>query len=188
MLKHKGTIIVCIFLALQLFLLCQYNRSNAKTIKLSKKSVHLVVGQRYKLRVSGKIISLKWKTSNKKIADVSSKGVVLAKGPGTAKITVTLKSGKTATLNVKVQTAKVATKKISGLDKTVSVKKGKTLKLTPVISPITSQDKVTYTSSNKKVATVTKKGVIKGIRKGTAKITVKSGNKKFTVTVKVKNK
>ena len=79
MLKHKGTIIVCIFLALQLFLLCQYNRSNAKTIKLSKKSVYLVVGQRYKLRVSGKPISLKWKTSNKKIATVNKKGIVHAK-------------------------------------------------------------------------------------------------------------
>ena len=79
MLKHKGTIIVCIFLALQLFLLCQYNRSNAKTIKLSKKSVYLVVGQRYKLRVSGKPISLKWKTSNKKVATVSQKGVVKGK-------------------------------------------------------------------------------------------------------------
>ena len=102
MLKHKGTIIVCIFLALQLFLLCQYNRSNAKTIKLSKKSVYLVVGQRYKLRVSGKPISLKWKTSNKKIATVNKKGIVHAKKKGKAKITVAIKGSKKATKQKKL--------------------------------------------------------------------------------------
>ena len=162
------------------------------TIKLNVKSITLQKKQttkKIKVTMANGDSVVSWKSSNKKIVTVDKNGVIKAGNKkGTAKITVTLKSGKTATLNVKVQTAKVATKKISGLDKTVSVKKGKTLKLTPVISPITSQDKVTYTSSNKKVATVTKKGVIKGIRKGTAKITVKSGNKKFTVTVKVKNK
>ena len=46
--------------------------------------------------------------------------------------------------------------------------------------------KVTYTSSNKKVATVTSKGVVKGIKKGKATITVKCNGitKKFVVTVK----
>lgn len=162
------------------------------TIKLNVKSITLQKKQttkKIKVTMANGDSVVSWKSSNKKIVTVDKNGVIKAGNKkGTAKITVTLKSGKTATLNVKVQTAKVATKKISGLDKTVFVKKGKTLKLTPVISPITSQDKVTYTSSNKKVATVTKKGVIKGIKKGTAKITVKSGNKKFTVTVKVKNK
>lgn len=76
-----------------------------------------------------------------------------------AKVTVTLQSGKKATLKVKVQTARVNTTKISGLKKNVSLKKGQKLTLKPAISPLTSQDKVTYTSSNKKVATVSKKGL-----------------------------
>lgn len=95
---------------------------------------------------------------NKKIATVNSKGVIKAgKKTGTAKITVTLMSGKKATLKVKVQTSRVRTTKISGLKKNVTLKKGRKLALRPVISPLTSQEKVTYTSSNKKVATVSKK-------------------------------
>ena len=94
---------------------------------------------------------------------------------GTAKITVTLKSGKKATLKVKVQTAKVKTTKISGLKKKLTIKKGKSVTLKPVVSPITSQEKVTYSSSNKKIATVSSSGVITGKKKGTAYITVKSG-------------
>ena len=68
----------------------------------------------------------------------------------------------------------------------MSLKRKQKLTLKPVISPITSVEKVTYKSSNKKVATVSSKGVITAKKKGTAKITVKSGKKSYTVTVKVK--
>lgn len=128
-----------------------------------------------------------WKSSNKKIATVSSKGVIKAqKKTGTAKITVTLKSGKKATISVKVQTSKVKTKKLNNLKSKVPVKKGKTLTLKPTVEPFTSQEKVTYKSSNKKIATVSSKGVIKGKKKGSTTITVKSGKvvKKVKVTVK----
>ena len=128
-----------------------------------------------------------WTSSNKKIVTVDKNGKIKAgKKTGSAKITITLKSGKKATLKVKVQSAKVKTTKITGLKTKLTLKKGKSLTLKPVISPITSQEKVTYTTSNKKVATVTKKGVIKAKKKGTATITVKSGKvtKKVKVTVK----
>ena len=67
-----------------------------------------------------------------------------------------------------------------------TLKKGKTLTLKPAVTPLTSVQKVTYRSSNKKVATVTSKGVIKAKKKGTAVITVKSGSKtaKCKITVK----
>lgn len=128
-----------------------------------------------------------WVSSNKKIVTVDKKGKIKAgTKTGTAKITVTLKSGKKATLKVKVQTAKVKTTKISGLKKKLTIKKGKSVTLKPVVSPITSQEKVTYRSSNKKIATVSSKGVVKGRRKGTVTITVKSGKvtKKIKITVK----
>ena len=67
-----------------------------------------------------------------------------------------------------------------------AVKKGKKVTLKPVVTPFTSKQKVTYTSSNKKVATVSAKGVVTGKKKGTAKITIKSGSKSVKVTVRVK--
>ena len=128
-----------------------------------------------------------WASSNKKIVTVDKNGKIKAgTKTGTAKITVTLKSANKATLKVKVQTAKVKTTKISGLKKKLTIKKGKSVTLKPVVSPITSQEKVTYRSSNKKIATVSSKGVVKGRRKGTVTITVKSGKvtKKIKITVK----
>ena len=157
---------------------------NVTSIKLQKKQATT------KVKVTGLANgdSVKsWTSSNKKIVTVDKNGKIKAgKKTGSAKITITLKSGKKATLKVKVQSAKVKTTKITGLKTKLTLKKGKSLTLKPVISPITSQEKVTYTTSNKKVATVTKKGVIKAKKKGTVTITVKSGKvtKKVKVTVK----
>lgn len=159
------------------------------TIKLNLTSITLQQKQSTKaVKVTmAKGDSVKsWTSSNKKIATVDKNGMIKAVKKGTAKITVTLKSGKKATVTVKVQTSKVATSKITGLKSKVTVKKGKTLTLKPVLSPITSQDKITYKTSNKSVATVSSKGVIKGKKKGTAKITVKAGKKSYVVTVTVK--
>lgn len=105
---------------------------------------------------------------------------------GSAKLEITLASGLKKTVTVKVQTKTVATKKISGLSKTVTLKKGAKMNLKPVVTPATSQQKVTYKSSNKKIVTVSKSGKIKGVKKGKATITVKSGKitKKIKVTVK----
>lgn len=167
-----------------------YGSKLKATIKLNVSSITLKRKQATtKVKVSmayGDSIK-SWASSNKKIVTVDKKGKIKAgTKTGTAKITVTLKSGKKATLKVKVQTAKVKTTKISGLKKKLTIKKGKRVTLKPVVSPITSQEKVTYRSSNKKIATVSSKGVVKGRRKGTVTITVKSGKvtKKIKITVK----
>jgi uncharacterized protein YjdB len=47
-------------------------------------------------------------------------------------------------------------------------------------------EKITYSSSNKSIATVSSSGVITGKKKGKTTITVKSGTKKVVVTVTVK--
>jgi uncharacterized protein YjdB len=62
----------------------------------------------------------------------------------------------------------------------------KTIKLTPTIAPKNCTQKVTYSSSNIKIAKVSAKGVITGVKKGTCKIYVKCGSKKATVKVTVK--
>ena len=73
---------------------------------------------------------------------------------------------------------------ISNVKSSVTVKKNRTLTLKPKTFGISGQ--VTFTSSKPKVATVTANGKIKGIKKGTARITIKAGSFKKTVTVKVK--
>ena len=166
-----------------------YGSKLKATIKLNVSSITLKRKQATtKVKVHGiRGFHKSWASSNKKIVTVDKKGKIKAgTKTGTAKITVTLKSGKKATLKVKVQTAKVKTTKISGLKKKLTIKKGKSVTLKPVVSPITSQEKVTYRSSNKKIATVSSKGVVKGRRKGTVTITVKSGKvtKKIKITVK----
>ena len=167
-----------------------YGSKLKATIKLNVSSITLQRKQATtKVKVSmayGDSIK-SWASSNKNIVTVDKNGKIKAgTKTGTAKITVTLKSGKKATLKVKVQTAKVKTTKISGLKTKLTIKKGKSVTLKPVVSPITSQEKVIYSSSNKKIATVSSKGVVKGRRKGTVTITVKSGKvtKKIKITVK----
>ena len=87
---------------------------------------------------------------------------------------------------VKVTVQKIATTKITGVDSPVSVKRGKTITLRAKAYPTNSDYGITYTSQNKSIATVTSKGVVKGIKAGTTYIVVKSGTvtKKVKVTVK----
>ena len=127
-----------------------------------------------KTDVTGKV---KFTSSNKKVATVTSKGVVKAKKAG--KATITVKVGnytKKVVIQVKKPSLKLA-------KSSATIKKGKTVTIKATATP---SGKVTYKSSNKKVATVTAKGVVKGKKKGTATITVTSNgvSKKFKVKVK----
>ena len=130
------------------------------------------------------------KSSNKKVVQVTVKnGKLTIKGlkAGKATVTVTSTKGAKATVKITVQKQKVATKKLKATVSTKQIlKKGKKVTLKVAKTPFTAQDTVKWTSSNKKVATVTSKGVVKGLKKGTATITAKAGKKvvKFKVTVK----
>ena len=133
----------------------------------------------------------KWESSNTKVAKVSRKGKITAKKVGTATITVTTKNGATASVKIHVQKGKVKTKTLSVTNvtaKKLTLKKGKTFTLKTAVTPLTSQDKVKFTSSNKKIITVNGKGKIKAIKTGSAKITVKSGAKVMKIKVMVKKK
>lgn len=127
-----------------------------------------------------------YSSSNKKVFTVSSGGKITAKKKGTATLTVTLASGKQLKAKVKVQKGTVKTSKISVKEKNVSLKKGKKYQIKASISPLTSQEKVIYSTSNKKIATVDKKGKVVAKKKGKAVITVKSGKKKIKVKITVK--
>lgn len=160
------------------------------TVELAAGSMPIQVKE--KVSVQSLVTGLKkgdyvttWSSDNPKIATVSKDGTITAKKNGTANISVTTKSGATTTMAVKVQKNTVTTKAITGLKKNVSLNVGKTLKLKPVLTPISSQQKITYKSSNTKIAKISSKGVVSALKKGTAKITVKSGSKKYVVKVKV---
>ena len=140
-----------------------------------------------------KVVS--WKSSNKKVVSVGRNGKVKGLKAGkTATITVQLQSGLKKSFKVKVQKKNVATKSLKVVDAAtgkkvsskVSLKRKQTLKLAATVSPITSKEKVKYSSSNKKVVSVSSKGVIKAKKKGKATITVKSGKKTYKIKVTVK--
>jgi len=124
-----------------------------------------------------------WKSDKKSVATVSSKGVVTAKKTGTAKITATA-GGKKATCKI---TVKKAPSKLTLNARKKTVKKGKTYQLKVKLPKNTASNKITYTTSNKKVATVSSAGKVKGIKKGTATITAKTFNgKKARIKITVK--
>lgn len=128
-----------------------------------------------------------WKSSKTSIVKVNSKGKITAqKKTGKAKITVTLASGLKKTITVTVQKKTVTTKKITGVPSKLKLKKKKTYQLAVILNPLTSSEKVTYKTSNKKVVTVSKSGKLTAKKAGSAVITVKSGKitKKCKVTVK----
>ncbi len=126
-----------------------------------------------------------WSSNRPSVVKAEKNGKLTAKKTGSAVITVKLKSGLAKSFTVKVQTKKVGTARITGLEKRITLAVGKKQTLKPVVAPVTSQDKISYTSSNKKVATVSAKGVITAKKGGTAKITVKSGSKKVVIRLTV---
>ena len=166
-----------------------------KTMTVTLSSIPLKTKQKTNvLKVSGlakgdSIIS--WKSSNPKIVNVKGNAngtsiLTAGKKTGKAKIVITLKSGLQKTVTVSVQKRAVKTKKISGVAKTLKLKKKQKAALRPMITPLTSTEKITYKSSNAKVVTVNGKGKIVAKKKGTAVITIRSGKKtvKCKVTVK----
>lgn len=118
-----------------------------------------------------------FRSSNKKVATVSANGIVKAKKAGKVNITVQVGNHKQV---VKI-TVKKPTMKLTKAS--AKLKKGKKVTIKVKAAPVS---KVTFKSSNKKVATVSSKGVVKAKKKGTAIITVKCNGitKKFKVTVK----
>ena len=151
----------------------------APSVKFAKKSAVVYKGKTATVKATlAGVSSVTYKSSNTKIATVNSKtGTV--KGIKAGTVTITATSGKLkATYKLTVKNPTFTLTKSSA-----TIAKGKT---TTIKSKAAPASKVTYISSNRKVATVTSKGVVKGIRKGKATITVKCNGitKKFVVTVK----
>ena len=156
-------------------------------VKLSKSKAAIEKGKTLTLKatvtpsdLSDK--SVTWKSSDTKVATVTSAGKVKGVKAGTATITCTSKAtGAKATCKVTVGYVK--------LDQTeTTLMKGKTVTLNATVHPSSLKDQtVTWESSNTKVATVTSAGKVKGVKAGTATITCTSNatGLKATCTVNV---
>lgn len=141
-----------------------------------------------KAKVSGvSKYTLVWTSSDKSIVSVTDEGKITGMKKGSADVTVTIKNTD-ASAKVKVTVGTPVTG-VTVSEKSISVKAGSTYEISAKVSPSNASNKsLTYFSSDKKVATVSKDGVIKGVKSGSATITVKAADgsgKKATVTVKV---
>ncbi len=173
----KKTIKKLLSLALSFSLICSLGISApaeaAKKPALNYKNVILPVGKTVKLKVKRKTGKVTWKSNKKKIAKVTKSGKVTAKKVGVAKIT--------AKMGNKKLTCKVTVIGLNYSKKTLTT--GATLQL----KVNGTKKKATWSSNDKKVATV-KKGKVTAKSAGKAKITAKVAKKKITCTVYVENK
>lgn len=160
----------------------------SKTLKpaitLDKEKATLYLSNGYKtttinVKKENTTQAVKFKSSKKSVATVSSSGKITAKKAGNTTITVTCGTlKKTCKITVKKPSLKV--KKSS-----VTLKKGKETTIKCTVAP--SSAVVKFTTTNKKIATVSSKGVIKARKKGTCYIKV-TLNGASTKKVKVKVK
>lgn len=152
--------------------------SEPRAFTLNKTSVTLYTKGKKIIQLSADTESVvKYTSDNEKVAVVDENGRVTAKKAGTALITASADGYQsTCRIVVKKPTFKVAKKMIK-------VKKGKKARIIVKVRPTT---KVVFASANKKIAAVTKKGMLKGMKKGRTKIKVKCYGITKTIIVIVK--
>lgn len=136
--------------------------------------------------------SVTYKSSNTKIASVSSKGTVKGKKTGSVTITATSKVNKKVKASVKLKVKDLKPSKVS-IPAALSLTNGKKAIVKTTVSPAGVYAPVKFSSSNTKVATVSSTGTVTAKSAGkaviTAKLTQKNSKGKYltaktTVTVK----
>ena len=132
--------------------------------------------------------SITWSSSNPSVASVDAKGLVTAKKAGTTVLKAQTKNGVYGEKTITITNAAIAVKEVKINPEAVTITENKTVALSASINPSNATDQsITWTSSNTKVATVTSGGQVKGIAAGEAIITAKTkngvqGTRKVTVT------
>ncbi len=177
---------------------------DAKTFPyINYKSVYLVEGKTFKVKLMSvpKKAKVKWRSTNKKVATVKA-GKIKGIGAGKCKITAKYKNKK-YTCKVSVQRDLTAKgKKFKGVTFNMTGLKMDVQKITyskeaaPVYSSgkgqfqlkvFNTKKSAKWKSSNKKIATVSKKGLVTAEAPGSCKITATVAGKKISCSVTVTN-
>lgn len=145
----------------------------SKKVALSATKITLYVGKTKALNVKNTKKKVTWSTKNKKVATVNAKGVVTAKGAGTTYIY--------AKVSGKIYKCKVTVLKTEISAKTKTLYCGGTFTLKIKNAP----GKITWSTQNKKVATVNSKGVVTAKGAGTTYIQAKVGGKTYKCKITV---
>lgn len=182
----------------------------AKSLKITNAPDALEVGETAQLQFeatptytgtgyeTGATDEFKWTSSNTNVAKVDEKGLVTAVGKGDAKIIISGENENvTAEIDLKVLTKATS---ISFPVKTISTRVGVSTSIKAIMSPVTADDEIEWTSSNPAIATVKstvdgaftneQTAVITGVKKGTVTITARAKNSgvEARITCNVENK
>ncbi len=159
----------------------------ATNITLNKTEADIYVGQTVALKASkieprGCNDVIIWKSLNEDIATVTPNGKVKGISQGTVTIDATSFGGVTNSVTITVRT-KATSIDVNKTTETITVGSSTELSIT-AIAPDGCNDKITWTTSNKRVATVTpssdgRSATVEGLKKGTVTITVKAGSGKY---------
>lgn len=148
--------------------------AEAASIKPTKSRVTVSVGETYKLKFPGAQKPPRWKSGNKSVVSVSKNGVV--KGVSAGAATVSARAGR----RVYKCRVTVEAPKISSVKKIVPVGKSFALKL------IGTARHVKWSSSNRKIASVTENGIVKALNPGSVNIIAEVGNSRYLCKVIVR--
>lgn len=142
-------------------------------------SYKLGLGKSYTIKATVKTNAatnptLKWTSSNKKVATVDSKGKVTARSLGYATITATAQDGSNVEAECVVRVVK-AVSSISLNRTSLTTVVGRTYTLKATVKPSNATYKsVTWSSSDKNIALVDSNGTITALKEGTVTITAKA--------------
>ena len=172
--RRFGAVRVFVILGL-LLAAFTFSTANVKAApKLSKKKIVLIKGQKQQLQIRGTAKKIRWQSENKSVVKVNKKGKLKAVGEGTANIYANV-GKKSYRCKVTVEAPELNVKKLALQPKQKAV-----------IRLHGTKGKVRFSSSNKSVAAVTAKGVIKAKKKGKAVITAKVRGEEYKCKVTVK--
>ena len=185
--KNRKKIVISVLLSFIIIFswIMDENVFAAGKVKLNKKVATVTVGDTLKLKISGTKKKTKWYSSNKKVASVSSTGIVKAKKEGNVKITAKVEK-KSYSCKIKIKSKVIPITSITLDKKILSIDTGDIATLQSTVLPLnTTEDKtVEWMSEDTSIATF-ENGIVKGISAGTTKIIASAGNKRAECTVLV---